>query len=232
MNGCLAKRLTLFARICFNSWACSRTRRVYAAERLFKASLRGVDSHGILSMPIYAERIRSGQMKPGGTVRVLRESGATLFAMENTVLGPVLAMEIAERVVDKAEEGGLAAASLVNGNYVGAPSAVRGAYCRQGDAGHMCGKLHAARCSTWRKARGTWNEPTGLCRPFYGHKPLVFDAATGHSAARVGAAREQGVPLEDGILIDGEGLPSNDPEALDGGRYYRWEGRWDTGWGF
>ena len=34
------------------------------SDVLVESSLRGVDSHGILSLPIYAERIRSGQMCP------------------------------------------------------------------------------------------------------------------------------------------------------------------------
>ena len=59
--------------------------------------------------------------------------------------------------------------------------------------------------------------PLAYAVPSKGVESLVFDAATGHSAARVVAAREQGVPLEDGVLIDGSGLPSNDPEALDDG---------------
>ena len=67
----------------------------------------------------------------------------------------------------------------------------------------MCGKLHAARCSTWRKA-GCMERTHWPIVPSLGIRPLVFDAATGHSAARVRAAREQGVPLEDGVLIDVE----------------------------
>ena len=188
---------------------CSRT--------LVQTSLRGVDSHGVLSMPIYAERIYSGQIKLGGTVRVLRESGATLFCDGEHGLGPVLAMEIAEQVIDKAEEGGFAAASLVNGNYVGALAPYVERIADRGMLG-ICAANSTPRVAPHGGRQGVHGtNPLAYAVPSIGIEPLVFDAATGHSAARVGAAREQGVPLEDGVLIDGEGLPSNDPEALDGG---------------
>ena len=188
---------------------CSRT--------LVQTSLRGVDSHGILSMPIYAERIRSGQIKPGGTVHVLRESSSTLFCDGEHGLGPVLAMDVAEQVVDKADESGLAAASLVNGNYVGALAPYVERIADRGMLG-ICAANSTPRVAPQGGRQGVHGtNPLAYAVPSTGVEPLVFDAATGHSAARVVAAREQGVPLEDGVLIDGSGLPSNDPEALDDG---------------
>lgn len=184
---------------------------------LVQTSLRGVDSHGVLSLPIYAERIRSGQMKPGGVLRVVRESGATLFCDGEHGLGPVLAMEIAERVVDKAEESGLGAASLVNGNYVGALAPYVERIADRGMLG-ICVANSTPRVAPHGGRQGLHGtNPLAYAVPSAGVEPLVFDAATGHSAARVVAAREEGVPVEDGILVDKEGLPSNDPQALDGG---------------
>ena len=103
-------------------------------------------------------------------MRVLRESGATLFCDGEHGLGPVLAMEIAERVVDKAEEGGLAAASLVNGNYVGALAPYVERIADRGMLG-ICAANSTPRVAPHGgRQGGTWNEPTGLCRPFYGHR--------------------------------------------------------------
>ena len=187
------------------------------SRALVLTSLRGVDSHGILSMPIYAERICSGQIKPGGTVRVLRESSSTLFCDGEHGLGPVLAMEVAERVVDRAEGSGLAAASLINGNYVGALAPYVERIADRGMLG-ICAVNSTPRVAPQGGRQGIHGtNPLAYAVPSTGVEPLVFDAATGHSAARVVAAREQGIALEDGVLIDGAGLPSNDPEALDEG---------------
>jgi LDH2 family malate/lactate/ureidoglycolate dehydrogenase len=90
------------------------------AEGLVEASLRGIDSHGIASLPIYAERIHSGQMRPGMNIEVKSEAAAVLLCDGRHGLGPVVARQAMGRAIAKAAESGIGAVSMVNGNYVGA----------------------------------------------------------------------------------------------------------------
>ena len=48
---------------------------IQLADIILDASLRGVDTHGILISPIYAQRIRSGQIIPGSS-----DSGSSVLA--------------------------------------------------------------------------------------------------------------------------------------------------------
>ncbi len=47
------------------------------ADSLLDASLRGVDSHGLALLPLYIERIRSGQIVPGRSSLVRRNDETT-----------------------------------------------------------------------------------------------------------------------------------------------------------
>ena len=187
------------------------------SELLVETSLRGVDSHGILSLPIYAERICSGQIRPGAVLRVVRESGATLWCDGQHGLGPVLAMQVADLVADKAGATGVGIASLINGNYVGALAPYVQRIAARGMLG-ICAANSTPRVAPHGGRQGVHGtNPLAYAVPSANGEPVVFDAATGHSAARVAAAREEGTALADGILVDREGRPSNDPSALAGG---------------
>ncbi|MBT4611827.1 MAG: hypothetical protein HOC05_17425, partial [Gemmatimonadetes bacterium] len=90
------------------------------AEVMLEASLRGVDSHGIALVATFAERIRSGQMRPGRSLFVRREGATSAWVDGQQGLGPTLARKCVNLAMGKAKRSGMAAVSLVDGNYLGA----------------------------------------------------------------------------------------------------------------
>lgn len=183
-------------------------------EHLVQASLRGVDSHGITLLGVLAERIRSGQIVPGRLVFIRRETPTTAWLDGQHGLGPVLAMQATALAQQKAERCGLAAVSLKDGNYVGALApfveqlahagligvAMANATPRVAPAGGRQG-LHGTNPIAWGAPGMDEDEP------------LVFDAATGHAAARIVQAADEGRPIPSGIALDRDGQPTTDPEA-------------------
>ena len=61
------------------------------AHTLVEASLRGVDSHGVTLLAVFAERIRSEQIHPGRVPFVRREGPCTAWMDGQHGLGPPLA---------------------------------------------------------------------------------------------------------------------------------------------
>ena len=187
------------------------------AETLVEASLRGVDSHGISLLPTFAERIRSGQMRPGRRPLVRRETSGTALVDGQHGLGPPLARWAVDLARDKAAETGLGAVALRDANYVGALATYVEAPARAGLL------ALAAANSTPRVAphggrqglHGT--NPMAWASPAAAGEPLVFDAATGHSAAKVTQAAEEGRPLTPGTGLDADGRPTTDPAAAKAG---------------
>ena len=187
------------------------------AETLVEASLRGVYSHGITLLGTFAERIHSGQMRPGRRPLVRRETAATMLVDGQHGLGPPLARWAVARAREKAGETGLGAVALRDANYVGALATYVEAPARGGLL------AVAAANSTPRVAPHGGREglhgtnPIAWAAPAAGGEPLVFDAATGHSAAKVTEAAEEGRPLAPGIGLDADGRPTTDPAAAKAG---------------
>lgn len=189
---------------------------VETTAALVEASLRGVDSHGIALLAVLAERIRSGQICPGRCVFVRREGATTAWVDGQHGLGPPLANQAVRMAAAKAAASGLGAVSLFDGNYVGALAP----YVELPAADGLIAIAMAN--STPRVAphggsaglHGT--NPIAFAAPGEGEL-LVFDAATGHAAARVVQAAEEGVDIAPGIALDASGRPTTDPAAAAAG---------------
>jgi len=184
---------------------------------MVEASLRGVDSHGIAMVATFAERIRSGQMRPGRTLYVRRESPTSIWADGQQGMGPPLARQCVQLAVDKARQHGMVAVSLVDGNYLGALAPY---LLPVGEAGFFA---LAVANSTPRVAphggtaglHGT--NPIAWIAPVAGGEPLLFDAATGNAAARISQAADEGRPLAPGVALNSQGEPTTDPAEAAAG---------------
>ncbi len=187
------------------------------SESLLDASLRGVDSHGVALLPTYVERIRSGQIRPGAKCIVRREGPTTALCDGQHGLGPPLACAAADLAVEKARAYGLGAVSLCDSNYLGSLSF----YVRRAAAAGficLCTANATPRVVPYGGRQGLHGtNPVAYAAPTQTGEPLVFDAATGHAAARINQALDEGRPLAAGIALDASGEATTDPQtALQG----------------
>jgi LDH2 family malate/lactate/ureidoglycolate dehydrogenase len=164
-------------------------------------------------LPTYIERIRSGQIIPGKTLLIRREGPATALCDGQQGLGPALACAAMDLALRKAGDCGVGAVSLVDGNYVGALAfyAVRAA--RRGMLG-LCAANSTPRVAPHGGREGLHGtNPLAYAAPTREGEPVVFDAATGHAAARIKQAFEEKRPIPEGIALDQEGRPTTDAAA-------------------
>ena len=184
-------------------------------DSLMDASLRGVDSHGLVLLPLYVERIRSGQIVPGRRPVELRDEGATALLDGQCGLGPVLATRAMDLAIEKARRHGLGAVSLLNSNYVGALAFYAVRPCTEGEGiMGLCTANATPRVAPHGGREGLHGtNPIAYAAPVEGSAPLVFDASTGHSGARVQQAVDDGVPLPPDVALDRTGRPTLDAQA-------------------
>ncbi|MBM3279230.1 MAG: Ldh family oxidoreductase [Candidatus Handelsmanbacteria bacterium] len=182
-------------------------------ESLLHASLRGVDSHGVAMLPTYIERIRSRQIVPGRSLVIRQEGPATALVDGQQGLGPVLACAAMDLAQAKARQCGVGAVNLVNGNYLGALAYYVERPARQGLLG-LCAANSTPRVAPHGGRVGLHGtNPIAYAVPTAGGEPMVFDAATGHAAARVKQAFEEGRSIAPEIALDREGRPTTDAAA-------------------
>jgi len=199
-------------------------------DTLLEASLRGVDSHGIALLAIFAERIRSGQIRPGRAAFVRREGPTTAWVDGQHGMGPPLATAAMALAVHKAQRSGLGAVSLYDGNYVGALASYVEATARDGlFALAMANATPRVAPHGGREGLHGTN-PIAWAAPTADGEALLFDAATGHAAARISQAADEGMSIPPGVALDAEGRPTTDPVAAGGGILLPMGGRSATVW--
>src|ERR671930_2014105 len=69
------------------------------AESLVWANLRGVDSHGVLRIPLYIDRLKRQEMNPAPDIRVEKRAGAIAVLEADRAPGAIaMSMAMAEAI--------------------------------------------------------------------------------------------------------------------------------------
>ena len=88
-------------------------------DHLVGSNLRGHDSHGVRMIPTYVALHRKGDIVFGAQLETLRESPAHAVLDAHGGLGQLMAWRGAQRAIDKAAAGALAAVTIRNCSHIG-----------------------------------------------------------------------------------------------------------------
>jgi LDH2 family malate/lactate/ureidoglycolate dehydrogenase len=213
-----AGALTALATDVFRRCEMADSDAALLADSLVAADLGGVHSHGVLRVPEYVKKLTAGGVDPRGRPRVVRDSGACLVIDGGNSMGQIGAHFAMERVIERAETTGIAAASIRGSNHCGAMAY----FASQALAHAMIGLATTNALPTmapWGGAQRLLGiNPLAIAIPAGEEPPIVYDAA--FSAASHGKIRiyqQRGWPLPDGWALDRQGEPTTDPAAaIDG----------------
>ena len=187
------------------------------AGSLVETNLRGVDSHGVLRVPIYVERLRKGLLNHDPEPFVVSEDGAVAVVDADGGPGQVAGYFATDIAVRLAGAHGVGVVTVRGSSHYGAA----GLYA-----------LHAAR-QGFLAVSTTNAEPYvvayGGAAPALGTNPIAFaapssdavfvlDMATSQVAmGKVFLAREQGGAIPETWVVDERGAPTADPDAARSG---------------
>jgi uncharacterized oxidoreductase len=186
-------------------------------KSLVAANLRGYESHGVMRIPSYVEMVAKGVIVPGAPLTVLHESPAHLAADANWGFGQVQALDLTNRLLAKAQATGTATGTLLHSGHIGR----LGEYCEYVAARNLVSMLMvnshgaAVRVSPpGGKAPRLSTNPLAIGVP-HGDEPLVLDFSTSATAeGKVRVKKIAGELCPEGWLLDSEGQPTTDPNAL------------------
>lgn len=188
------------------------------ASSLIGADARGMNSHGILRLPVYIKRLRQGGFSPRSESKLVRESASTALIDGGNGLGAVLTTRAMDMAIAKARVTGFAAVGVRNSNHngEGAPYVLRAV---EADMIGIATTNGSPIMPVWGgKTALTGPLPITLGVPAARHKPIVLDAALGMSSrGKILYYAEKGLSLPDGWLVDADGRPTNDPNWVKNG---------------
>lgn len=206
-----------FAAAVFQSLDVPETAARRVAASLVDANLCGHDSHGLIRVVQYADALRDGRLQPRAEFAVVRQTAGVLIAEGGWGLGQVMAHQLLDRLIPRAQALGLAAGTLRHCGHIGRLGEYAEAAAAQGMALMASVNNHGF-------ARGV--APPGGIEPRLGTNPLCIGAPThaepvvldiGTSVVAEGKVRvlyNKGQQVPAGWLQDFQGKPTTDPSVL------------------
>lgn len=192
----------------------------WMATLLVRANLRGHDSHGVIRVPQYVASWKKGESDPKAEPIVVQAGPATALVDGKKGFGQIVAKRGMEVAMEKAAAIGIAGVGVYNSNHIGRLAD----YTEMAQERDMLAMLFVnaggagQRMAPWggREPRLSTN-PLAFACPTGGPVPISFDVATTVAAeGKVRVKRNRKEQTPPGWLLDAEGKPTTDPNALYG----------------
>ena len=191
------------------------------ARHSVAANLAGHDSHGVIMIPTYIDRVDNGDIVPGAPFEVRQESATSTVVDGNWGWGYVVSERATKMTIEKAKKSNVAATTIVQQSHVGRVAAYPLMAAREGLIAIMTADSgrgpKAVAPFGGREARLGTN-PICIAVPSALAEPLVVDMATSAVAAgKVNLAKAKGVSIPEGWIVDKDGNPTTDPNLFGKG---------------
>ncbi|MEK7205630.1 MAG: Ldh family oxidoreductase [candidate division NC10 bacterium] len=212
--------LEALARDIFQAIRVPPTGAAWMAQLLVRANLRGHDSHGVIRIPQYIASWRTGEANPTADPQVVQQGPATALVDGRLGFGQIVARRGMEVAMEKAAGMGVSAVGIFNCNHIGRLADYTEMALERSMLAILTVNAGGAgqRMAPWggRAPRLSTN-PIAFACPTRNATPISFDIATTVAAegkVRVKRNRKERMPL--GWVLDAEGQPTTDPNALYG----------------
>jgi LDH2 family malate/lactate/ureidoglycolate dehydrogenase len=184
------------------------------AECLLLAELRGVDSHGLVRLPVYAKRLQAGVVKARPEIAVDRRYGSVALVDGGNGLGPVVGARAMETAIELARTNGFGFVGVRNSNHFGAAAFYVEKAVREGFIGTAISNAPPNMAAHGGKERFLGTNPLAVGIPAGEEPPLVFDASSSIAArGKIINAAHKNLPIPEGWAIDTEGRPTTNAAA-------------------
>src|SRR5688572_11667581 len=188
-------------------------------DNLVEADLRGVESHGVVRLPIYVKRLAAGATNPRPAVKIVRETRTSAVVDGDNGMGQWVGQRAMEIAIAKAKDGDCVFVSVRNSNHFGAAAL----YAQMATAHDMIGLSFTIgginHMTPWGGAEAILgNNPFAVAFPAGKERPVVLDMACSVAArGKIIVAAKEGKPIPADWAVGPDGAPTTDAvEALKG----------------
>lgn len=189
------------------------------ADSLVQADLWGHQSHGVLRMSWYHERLKRGSMTATTAIERVVDKGAVAVIDGRDGVGQVVAHAAMQLAIDKAKAQGVSAVAVRHSNHFGTLMYFTRMAAQRGCIAFLTsngGPAMAPWGGAKRKIIGT--NPWSISAPVGERPPMMLDMAnTGVARGKIYLARQRRERIPEGWALDADGAPTTDPEAAING---------------
>jgi ureidoglycolate dehydrogenase (NAD+) len=185
------------------------------AETLIEADLKGIRTHGLLRLPIYIKRMETGVIEVKESMQVISARGSVSQLDARNGLGQVACVRAMELALAKAEQFGLGACGVKSSNHCGALGYYTDLAAEKKMIGFCTTNVFPLMAPTGGREKVVGNNPFAISVPRAKALPITYDVATSTvSYGRVLTYLRRDEEIPPGWILDGQGLPTDNPEEL------------------
>src|ERR1700687_1788675 len=213
-----AERLEEIGRALFVAAGAQAEEAAPVMRHIVGANLVGHDSHGVVQIPPYIERIKLDHIVPGAPWVIVKETPAHTVVDGHWGFGYSVNERAMRLTIEKAEKGGVAAATVFRQGHIGRLSSYSQMAARAGMIGLITadsGRSPKAVAPFGGREARLGTNPISMAIPSDLEGPLYLDMATSAAAAgKIALAVARNQPVPPGWVIDSDGKPTTDPRQL------------------
>ncbi len=206
--------LQAFTIAVFKAAGLSAEHAAEVAENLIIADLRGIDSHGVTRIPIYAERLRRGVVNATPRIRVERGAAAAVVIDGDNGPGAVVGLAAMREAIARAKTYGVGMAVARRSNHYGICSHYMLKAVEAGCIGMSASNTAPSMAVFGSREPALGTNPIAFGIPAGKYPPYVLDMATSVVArGKIIEKAKRGEPIPLGWALDQNGQPTNDSKA-------------------
>jgi LDH2 family malate/lactate/ureidoglycolate dehydrogenase len=213
-----ASRLTEFAAAVYAGAGMPEADARLVADTLVQADLWGHQSHGVLRLGWYLDRVRNKVMNPVTKPEFAVDAGAVALIDGHDGVGHVLTVLATREAVKRAKAHGIGVVGVRNSNHFGTCMYYTLMGAREGCVMLLTSNGGPAMAPWGGRKKIIGTNPWSVAAPAGRRAPFVVDMAnTGVARGKIYLARNKRLPIPLGWAINSAGEPTTDPqEAIDG----------------
>ncbi len=202
-----------FTRALFASTGMVEEDADTCADCLVQTNLWGIDSHGVLRVPIYIKRLRSGAMNKEPDITSVRDLGALEVLNGDDGCGYVVGKKAMNRALAKAENNGIGAVGVMRSNHFGAAALYTKMAANRGMIGIAMTNVVPNVVAPGGSKPIVGNNPFAVSVPTFGDFPFTLDislSAVAGGKLLLASKKGEKIPLD--WATDKDGRPTDDPD--------------------
>lgn len=196
------------------AWGMPVDQAKATVDIMMYADLRGIESHGLMMLPLYDDFRRAGRLNMAPAVKVVRDRGATTLVDGGGGLGHYPSQMAMQAAIQKARDFGVGIATVRNSNHYGPAGAYASMAAEQGLLGLSVSAVYRPGIvPTGGKVPMLGTNPIALAAPARKNEMFSLDMSTSTAAVgKIKLAKLHGKPLPLGWAVDEQGAPITDAD--------------------
>jgi LDH2 family malate/lactate/ureidoglycolate dehydrogenase len=182
------------------------------AESLVQADLWGHGSHGLLRLPWYVARLRSGAMRAVTDPAVLTDTGPLVLLDGRDGIGQVLTDRARALATERARQHGVGVVGVRNSNHFGTAMWFTRRAAREGVVAVLTTNASPAMAPWGGREKRLGTNPWSIAAPGPDGGVVALDIAnTAVARGKIYLARSRGESIPESWALTADGAPTTDP---------------------